>query len=246
MQWTARALSAKEIAEFRRGLLDYRIKMVVAHDSYLINLGSPNGEILKKSLGAFADEVERCEQLGIPYLVFHPGSHVGSGETAGLKRIAKSINEVLKRKKGYVTQVLLETTAGQGSNLGYRFEQLAEILAWVKDQRRVGICVDTCHIFAAGYDLRTGPAYEASIQELDEKIGLKRVRAFHLNDSKKGLGSRVDRHENIGKGELGLEPFRLLLNDLRFAAIPMLLETPGGDDAYRRDLKTLRSLIASH
>jgi deoxyribonuclease-4 len=220
-----------------------RIKVALAHDSYLINLGSPVAETLRKSLEAFADEMERCELLGIPYLVFHPGSHLGVGEAAGLQRVAASINRVLHQKKGAATQVLLETTAGQGTSLGYRFEQLAAILAEIEVEDRVGVCVDTCHLFAAGYDFRTRAAYDVTFHQLDQVIGLKRVKAFHLNDSKKTLGSRVDRHENIGKGELGLDPFRFLLNDPRFACLPMVLETPGGNDAYRRDLKTLKGLV---
>jgi deoxyribonuclease IV len=243
MQWRARALAKKEVAAFQQGMAASKIMVAVAHDSYLINLGSPEGEVLRKSLEAFADEMERCEQLGIPYLVAHPGSHVGTGEAAGLKRIVESINRVLNQKNGYATQVLLETTAGQGSNLGYRFEQLASILAEIEATDRVGICVDTCHVFAAGYDLRTRSTYDFTFEQLHRVIGLKKIKAFHLNDSKKGLGSRIDRHENIGKGELGLDPFRFLLNDTRFEGLPMLLETPGGDEAYRRDLETLRSLI---
>ncbi len=242
MQWRARSLSEQEITGFQRGLMGCGIQTAVSHDSYLINLGSPEPATLQKSLAAFAEELERCEKLGLPYLVLHPGAHVGSGEAAGLRRIAKSLNEVLSLKKAYTTQVLLETTAGQGSNLGYRFEQLAEILAMTEESGRLGICVDTCHLFAAGYDLRKRSVYEATFCELDSWVGLQRVKVFHLNDSKKGLGSRVDRHENIGKGELGLEPFRFLVNDSRFAGVPMLLETPGGNEAYRNDLETLRSL----
>jgi deoxyribonuclease-4 len=243
MQWRARPLAQKEVAAFQQEMATCKMMLAVAHDSYLINLGSPEAEVLRKSLEAFADEMERCEQLGIPYLVFHPGSHVGTGEAAGLKRITESINRVLNQKNGYTTQVLLETTAGQGSNLGYRFEQLASILAEIEATDRVGICVDTCHLFAAGYDFRTRSTYDLTFEQLHRVIGLKKIKAFHLNDSKKGLGSRIDRHENIGKGELGLDPFRFLLNDPRFAGLPMLLETPGGDEAYRRDLETLRSLI---
>ena len=242
MQWRARALSPLEVANFHEGLKECNIRAVVSHDSYLINLGSHEPATLQKSLEAFADEIERCEQLGISYLVFHPGSHVGSGEAAGLQRIIDSLDAVLSLKPGNSTQVLLENTAGQGSNLGYRFEHLAEILGKTQYPHRLGVCLDTCHLFAAGYDLRTRSAYEAVFREFDTIVGLDHVKAFHLNDSKKGLGSRVDRHENIGKGELGLEPFRFLLNDPRFAALPMLLETPGGDEAYRQDLKTLRSL----
>ena len=242
MQWRARPLSELEIAGFREGLKECGIRATVSHDSYLINLGSHEPVTLQKSLEAFADEIERCEQLGISFLVFHPGSHVGSGEAAGLQRIADSLNAVLGQKPKYRTQVLLENTAGQGSNLGYRFEQLADILAKTENPNRLGVCLDTCHLFASGYDLRTRSTYEATFEEFDAIVGLGRVKVFHLNDSKKSLGSRVDRHENIGKGELGLEPFRFLLNDPRFAGLPMLLETPGGDEAYRIDLTTLRSL----
>jgi len=242
MQWRARPLSEQEIAGFREGLKAFGIETAVSHDSYLINLGTHEPVTLQKSLEAFADEIERCEQLCIPFLVFHPGSHVGSGEAAGLQRIADSLNAVLGQKPRYKTQVLLENTAGQGSNLGYRFEHLAEILAKTQYPDRLGVCLDTCHLFAAGYDLRTLFTYEATFREFDAIVGLDRVKAFHLNDSKKGLGSRVDRHENIGKGELGLEPFRFLLNDPRFARLPMLLETPGGDESYRNDLETLRRL----
>jgi len=242
MQWRARPLSDLETAGFRDGLKECGIAATVSHDSYLINLGSPEPVVLQKSLDAFADEIERCERLGIPFLVFHPGSHVGSGEAAGLQRIADSLNAVLGQKPKYKTQVLLENTAGQGSNLGYRFEHLTEILAKTENPDRLGVCLDTCHLFAAGYDLRKLSTYEAAFHEFDDIVGLGRVKVFHLNDSKKSLGSHVDRHENIGKGELGLGPFRFLLNDPRFAALPMLLETPGGDEAYRIDLTTLRSL----
>ncbi len=235
-------LSALETVGFREGLKECGIQATLSHDSYLINLGSHEPVTLQKSLEAFADEIERCEQLGIPFLVFHPGSHVGVGEAAGLQRIVDSLNAVLSQKPKYKTQVLLENTAGQGTNLGYCFEHLAEILGKTQYPDRLGVCLDACHLFAAGYDLRTRGTYEAVFREFDTIIGLDRLKAFHLNDSKKGLGSRVDRHENIGKGELGLEPFRFLLNDPRFAALPMLLETPGGDEAYRQDLKTLRSL----
>jgi deoxyribonuclease IV len=242
MQWRARPLSELQIAGFREGLKECSIQTTVSHDSYLINLGSHEPVTLQKSLDAFADEIERCEQLGIPLLVFHPGSHVGAGEAAGLQRIVDSLNAVLNRKPKYRTQVLLENTAGQGSNLGYRFEHLGEILAKTENADRLGVCLDTCHLFASGYDLRTRSSYEATFEQFDAIVGLGRVKVFHLNDSKKSLGSRVDRHENIGKGQLGLEPFRFLLNDPRFAGLPMLLETPGGDEAYRIDLTTLRSL----
>lgn len=242
MQWQARPLSKQAIAAFRETVEECGIRAAVSHDSYLINLGSDDPVTLQRSLDAFADEIDRCEQLGISSLVFHPGSHVGAGEVAGLQRIADNLNRVLQRKPNYRTQLLLENTAGQGSNLGYRFEHLAEVLARSQYPERLGVCLDTCHLHAAGYDLRSRSTYEAVMRDFDVAVGLDRVKAFHLNDSKRGLGSRVDRHENIGKGELGLEPFRFLLNDPRFAEHPMLLETPGGDKAYRRDLKTLRRL----
>jgi len=199
MQWQARPLRRDEIDRFRSKIAEYCIGAVVSHDSYLINLGSPEDAVLEKSLHAFADEIDRCEQLGIRHLVFHPGSHIGSGESAGLRRITQSLNEVLSQSRSYATQVLVETTAGQGSNLGYRFEQLTEILTGVREKKRIGICVDTCHLFAAGYDLRTRKAYERTFRQLDEVVGLQQVKAFHLNDSKKGLGSRVDRPPTLAR-----------------------------------------------
>ncbi len=242
MQWRARPCPQPEVADFREGLKECGIRQRFRTIPISSIWAALNQVTLQKSLEAFADEIERCEQLGIPFLVFHPGSHVGSGEAAGLQRIIDSLDSALSLKPSCETQVLLENTAGQGSNLGYRFEHLAEILGKTQYPDRLGVCLDTCHLFAAGYDLRTRSTYEAVFREFDAIVGLDRVKAFHLNDSKKSLGSRVDRHENIGKGELGLEPFRFLLNDPRLAALPMLLETPGGDEAYRQDLTTLRSL----
>jgi deoxyribonuclease-4 len=241
-QWMANPLSKTGIESYRNEFAKSKIKMAVSHDSYLINLGSPEKDKLIQSREAFWGEIERCEQLGIPYLIFHPGSHVGSGEKAGLKMIAASVNDALSIKKGYKTQLLLETTAGQGTNLGYTFEQLAEILDFIKEKSRVGICVDSCHLFAAGYDIRTRKQYQATMKQLDEVIGLEKVKAFHLNDSKTELGSRVDRHEHIGQGHLGLEAFRLIVNDERFLGRPMVLETPGKEEDYRRNLQTLKKL----
>jgi deoxyribonuclease IV len=241
-QWKARPLSKAEVESYLSEVAKSRIQRAVSHDSYLINLASPDDAILKRSREAFADEVERCEQLKIPYLIFHPGSHVGSGEKVGLRSIATCINDTLHNKAGYATQLLLETTAGQGTNLGYSFEQLAEILEMVKEKDRVGICVDSCHIFAAGYEIRTADAYRSTMAQLDQVIGLKKVKAFHLNDSKNPLGSRVDRHEHIGEGHLGVETFRLILNDDRFRGIPMVLETPGEDEDFVRNLQLLKKL----
>jgi deoxyribonuclease-4 len=244
-QWRSKPLSKAEIENYLGEIQKSQIQLTVTHDSYLINLASPDDDILKRSREAFADEVERCEQLKIPYLIFHPGSHVGSGEKAGLKSIAASINDTLDSKSGYATQLLLETTAGQGTNLGYSFEQLAEILEMVKEKDRVGICVDSCHILAAGYEIRTADAYRSTMKQLDQVIGLKKVKAFHLNDSKNPLGSRVDRHEHIGQGHIGIEAFRLIVNDDRFQGLPMVLETPGEEEDFIRNLQLLKKLKAS-
>lgn len=248
-QWRAKPLSDDDIARFRESLARTGLVQPVAHDSYLINLASPNDELWQKSLEAFVVELERAEALGLIGVVMHPGSFVGSSEEAGLTRIVAALDVVHKRTSGFHTQTLLETTAGQGTNLGHRFEQLAWILERVADVDRVGVCVDTCHIFAAGYPIVEAADYKATMTEFDRLIGVDRIRAFHLNDSVKGLGSRVDRHARIGGGQLGLEPFRHLLNDRRFAKIPMYMETPkeGGDEDEPLDainLRTLRSLVA--
>jgi deoxyribonuclease-4 len=242
MQWRAKPFTPAEIDSYREEFAKTDLHVAVSHDSYLINLGSPEESKLAQSLSSFEDEVERCEQLGVPYLVFHPGSHVGAGEKIGLATIAASLNQVLKKKKGYKTQLLLETTAGQGSNLGYRFEQLAEIIGMVAENDRLGICVDSCHIFAAGYDIRNRTVYETTFQQFDSIIGISKIKAFHLNDSKKEFASKVDRHEHIGEGAIGLEAFRLIVNDDRFQGLPMLLETPGGDAEYENNLRLLKGL----
>jgi len=218
---------------------------VFAHGLYLINLATPDDELWLKSLDALTDDLERCEQLGLPGLVIHPGSHRGSGEAPGLARIAAALDEVHTRLPGYGVQVWLETTAGQGDHLGHSFGQLRVMVDGVTDPERLGICFDTAHAFAAGYELRTREGFEATWAEFDDLLGLDRLRAVHLNDSKKELGSRVDRHEHIGQGFLGLEPFRFLLNDARFLGRPMTLETEKGSDLSedRENLALLRSLI---
>ena len=199
----------------------------------------------QKSLTALTDDLERCERLGLPGLVLHPGSHKGAGEEAGLDRIVAALDEVHARLPGYNVQVWLETTAGQGDHLGYTFGQLRAMIDGVQNPDRLGICFDTAHAFAAGYELRTREGFEATWDEFDKILGLQRLRAIHLNDSKKELGSRVDRHEHIGQGLLGLEPFRFLLNEPRFMGIPLTLETDKGPDLAedRENLETLRSLI---
>jgi deoxyribonuclease-4 len=241
-QWKAKPLQDKEIERFVTDWQASGITSVVAHDSYLINLGTPDPELLQKSQDALLLEVQRCEQLGIPYLVMHPGAHVGSGEEAGLQRVAESFDRIHAQTPGYKTRILVETTAGQGSNLGYRFEHLSQIFEMVKDSARLGICFDTCHAFAAGYELRTAAGYQATFATFDQIIGLARLKVIHLNDSVKGLGSRVDRHADIGTGTIGLEGFRLLMNDPRFEAIPKILETPKGKDPIAADKKNLQVL----
>jgi deoxyribonuclease-4 len=242
-QWAAKPIATEAATAFRERLATSDVAWVVAHDSYLINLASPDDAIWERSVHAFADELERCHQLGVQWLVTHPGAHMSSGVDAGIGRVAAALNRIFAARPDLEVTVLLETTAGQGTTLGRTFEELAAILALVEDQTRVGVCFDTCHVFAAGYDIRETTSYAATMRTFDDIIGLSRLRVFHLNDSKKGLGARVDRHAHIGEGELGTEPFRLLLRDERFAAHPGILETPKDDDEDdRRNMATLRSL----
>jgi deoxyribonuclease-4 len=245
-QWKSKPLAPEEVERFKLKQAETGIEPIVAHDSYLINLGSPDEAMWQKSLQAYIIELQHCETLGIPYLVMHPGSHLGSGEEAGLRRVADGLSRAHEATRGFGVISLLETTAGQGTNLGYRFDQLATIRETVEKAERVAVCFDTCHVFAAGYDLRTPEAYAETMAEFDRILGLHLLRCFHLNDSKKGLGSRVDRHQHIGQGLLGLEPFRLLLNDPRFAGLPGLLETPKGPKMLEdvENLRLLRSLAS--
>ena len=246
-QWASKPYSGEEIEAFKTAQAETGIKMVVAHDSYLLNLGAPDDILRKRSIGGLIDELERCEALGVPYLIAHPGSHVGSGEEAGIATIAHSIDEAHKSCAGFKTKVALEITAGQGSNLGSSFPQMARIFDAVKENERLRLCFDTEHAFAAGYDLRSREGYERTFAELDERIGIKRLVAFHLNDSLKPLNSRVDRHQHIGKGHLGVEPFDRLLHDPRFFGLPMCLETEPGPEMQEiaEDLVTLRKLLGS-
>lgn len=226
-QWSAPPLSAAQIATFKAAMSDagYTAAQVLPHDSYLINLGHPDSEGLDKSRAAFFEEMERCEQLGLDRLNFHPGSHLKRiSEEESLNRIAESINMALQRTSN-VTAVL-ENTAGQGSNLGYRFEQLAYIIERVEDKSRVGVCIDTCHAFAAGYDLRTTEACERTFAEFERIIGFEYLRGMHLNDAMRPLESRVDRHSSLGVGEIGTDCFRYIASDARFDNIPLILETP--------------------
>ena len=226
-QWVAPALKAEQIEAFRRACEEggYTPAQILPHDSYLINLGHPKREALEKSRAAFFDEMHRCEQLGLDRLNFHPGSHLGKiTEEESLDRIAESINLALDRTQG-VTAVI-ENTAGQGSNLGFAFEQLAYLIDRVEDKSRVGVCIDTCHAFAAGYDLRTAEACEKTFAELDSIVGFEYLKGMHLNDAMKILGSRVDRHTPLGEGMIGMECFRYIMQDARFDGIPLILETP--------------------
>ncbi len=244
-QWAAKPLTEDDISTFRAAVKEAKVKFVTAHDSYLINLASPADELFQKSIAAFVDELERAEALGIRYLVTHPGAHVGSGEDVGLARIVAGLAEAMKRTAGFKVQVLLENVAGQGTTLGHRFEHLAFLLENVTEPKRFGVCFDTCHAFAAGYDLSTEAGYAATFAEFDRVVGLKQLRTFHVNDSVKGLGSRVDRHAGLGLGKIGLTAFRCLATDSRFAKVPMILETPKeSDDGTEMDpvnLAILRS-----
>ena len=245
-RWVSKPLAQENIDAFRTAVAETGIWPVFAHSMYLINMATPDDTLWHKSLDALADDLDRCEQLGLPGLVIHPGSHMGSGEEVGIARIAAALDEVHVRLPGYNVQVWLEVTAGQGAHLGYTFAQLGAMIGAAREPERLGVCFDTAHAFAAGYELRTSEGYEATWREFDETLGLDRLKAIHLNDSKKDLGSRVDRHEHIGKGLLGLEPFRLLLNDPRFRGIPMTLETEKSKDLVedKENLAVLRSLVA--
>jgi len=228
-QWKAKPLTDEDVRLFREAIDEHGIHKPCAHDSYLINMASPRDELWKKSIDALTVELERAEALGLAGVVAHPGAYVESSEEEGLERIAAAIDVVHERTSGFSTEIWLETTAGQGTNLGHRFEHLRDIIGQVLESDRLGICVDTCHIFAAGYPLQSSAEYGATMDELEDVIGLDRVCAFHLNDSKREFASRVDRHEHIGEGHLGREPFRHILSDKRFANLPMYLETPKGD-----------------
>lgn len=243
-QWKAKPLDEEEARAFRKGVHETGMRGVMIHDSYLINLADPEAEKLEKSRAAFVDEMERAQRLGVRFLVFHPGAHKGEGEEAGLRRIAESLDACVDAAEAPDVILCLECTAGQGTALGYRFEQLRAVRDQVGDPSRVGYCLDTCHLFAAGYDIRDAEGYEAVMHHVSEVLEVENIRGFHLNDAKRELGSRVDRHEHIGKGEIGLEGFRLLVNDSRFREVPGALETPGGDGDFVANLKVLKGLRA--
>jgi deoxyribonuclease-4 len=239
-QWNAKKLTLDEIAEFKQAVKKHDIDPIVVHCTYLINIGSPNQETGKKSLAALVMELQRCQELGLKYLVLHPGSHLNTDEDSALERIAQNIDAAFEAVPGD-SMILLETMAGQGSGTCYKFEHIAKVRMLSKHKRRVGVCLDTCHTFVAGYDMRTKKEYEKMWQHFDETIGLDHLKVLHVNDSKKDLGSRVDRHEDLGKGKIGLEGFRLLFNDERFFAIPKIIETPKAD--LCDDLRNMQTAV---
>ncbi len=243
-QWRSKPLTEESIAQFKAEAARSGLGPVMVHGSYLINLGSPADELWERSIEACADELDRCDQLGIPFLVLHPGAHTGSGTDAGLKRIAAALDGIFEAGHGRNVKLLLETTAGQGTCLGGTLEELAQLLDLLHHPERAAVCADTCHLFAAGYDLSAPEGYTSTFDRLIELVGLDQIKAFHLNDSKGALGSHLDRHEAIGDGQIGLEGFRHLINDPRFYGLPMILETPKGKDEEEdiRNLATLRSL----
>lgn len=247
-QWKAKPITDEDIELFQKALKENEIRHPLSHASYLINLANADDAKRQTSIDAFVVELQRAEQLGIRGVVLHPGSCSTSDEETGLKLIAQSLDEVHQSVGDINAMCLLENTAGQGSQLGYDFKHLEKIIHLSSDPDRIGVCIDTCHAFSAGYAMGSEEEYEATIDEMDETFGTERIKAFHLNDSKKPFGDRKDRHEAIGQGEMGLEPFRFLLNDARFADVPMYLETPkeesGGIEWDMKNLATLRSLVS--
>lgn len=244
-QWKGKPVSDAEAALFREKWQASGLHDIISHDIYLVNLAAPAGETRDKSLAAFQAEMERCALLGIEKIIMHPGAHLGVGEEEGIRRIAEAFDQLFERVESFDGKVLLETTAGQGTNIGYRFEQLREIIDRSAYPDRFAVCLDTCHIFAAGYDITTESGYQQVFTEFDRIIGLEKLEAFHLNDSKKGLNCRIDRHEHIGRGSMGLAGFKFLMNDKRFDRIPKMLETPKGDNEEMDaiNLKLLRDLV---
>jgi deoxyribonuclease-4 len=229
--WKSRPIEDDQARLFRRTLRQTRLRCPMAHDSYLINLASPDEELYRRSIEASIAEMTRAEALGLRYLVMHPGAHLDDTAEAGLARVAAALDEIHTHCEGFRVRILLETTAGQGSTLGWQFEHLASILTAVTDPARLGVCFDTCHVFAAGYALAPQAEYQTTLRHFHRVVGLGRIKVFHVNDSLRPCGSRIDRHAHIGKGEMGLEPFRLLVNDPRFRNRPMILETPKDETA---------------
>ncbi len=243
-QWRAPVISPEVAAKFKEVVQESGITKTVAHDSYLINLAAePGSETLAKSRAAFQAEIERAEMLGVDFLVSHPGAHLGAGEDVGIARLIESLDQIHAETAGAKVRVALETTAGQGTYLGGRFEHLARIIKGVKDPKRLAVCLDTCHVFAAGYDIRTPETYAATMAEFDKIIGLRWLQVIHANDSQKAFGSHADRHAHIGDGEIGLEAFRLLVNDPRLAGLPVIVETPDSETMHAVNVQRLHELM---
>jgi deoxyribonuclease-4 len=243
MQWACRPLGPEEAARFREAVAQTGVRRVLTHGSYLMNLAGPNPEFLRRSRECLVTEIERCDQLAIPYVVLHPGAHMGQGEDEGLSAIARSLDAVLERTEGREVMPLLEVTAGQGSCLGYRFEHLATIFDRLREPERVGVCLDTCHLHAAGYDLVSPEGYERTLRDFARIVGLRKLKAIHLNDSKRERGSRVDRHARAGEGVMGLETFARIVNDRRFRGLPLVVETPGPLAEWKKEIARLRALV---
>ena len=241
-QWAHSPLKDEEVEKFLKAKADTGILFTIAHDSYLINLAAPSEEVMEKSHKAFRGELDRAEVLGIPWVVTHMGAHLNLGEDEAVQRLIDSLKKILSDTDGYSSGVALETTAGQGTGLGWRFEQIGKVLEGVGQDDRIGVCLDTCHIFAAGYDIRTEEAYEETIQQFESLIGLNRLKAIHANDAKKPLGSRVDRHEHIGKGEIGGEAFARIVTDFRLSHVPVILETPESETMHQVNLNRLKKM----
>jgi deoxyribonuclease-4 len=243
-QWTARPYADSEVREFRAAWRASGIRVVFAHANYLINLATPVDAEWRRAVDVFHDELERAEALGLPFVVIHPGSHREAGLAEGIRRVARAIDLLHDRTRGQRVRIVLENTAGGGASIGRSLEELARMIGAVREPDRVGVCLDTCHLFAAGYDIRSRAGYRATMAECVRRLGAGRVLAFHLNDAKQPLGSGLDRHEKIGRGHLGVEPFRWLVNDRRFARVPMALETPKDPEprADRDALALLRGL----
>jgi deoxyribonuclease-4 len=242
LRWAGRRLDEDEALEFRQELVASGMRAACAHANYLINLATPFADEQARAVGALLDDLERAERLGLPFVVLHPGSHRGAGAREGLDRLVSALDEITRRTEGWAVRVALENTAGAGHVLGSRAEELGAIFARVRRPERLALCLDTCHLFAAGYDIRTPRRFAAVLAEFDRSVGLGRVAAFHLNDSKAELGSKLDRHENIGAGRIGLAGFRFLLDHPRLGTLPMILETPKRDDGDARNLAILRDL----
>lgn len=240
--WKAKPVDAGMVGAFQMAKAETGIEAVVSHDSYLINLGAPTDDLREKSIAALIGEIERCAAYGIDRVVSHLGGHLGQGEEEGMVLIAAALNRILEESPPSVA-VLMETTAGQGSSINHRFENIARMLELCGGHPRLGVCLDTCHIFAAGYDIRTPEAYERTMEEFGRVVGFERLGAVHCNDSKKDLGSHVDRHEHIGEGKIGLEAFRCLMNDTRLFGVPILLETPDAEKMHQENLGRLLALI---